>query len=145
MLQTFDHHCPWLNNCIGRRNYRYFFLMLVSLSVHMTSILGQSLVYIMEHKDHLWKPGPIIAYPFPPAASLTHSLSCTHLVLLVYTGFSCFSVLSSTRSSTRAERRKTWREMFIIYARKFGLESQTVKANESFCPPSFSCDFSVCC
>ena len=32
-VATFDHHCPWVGNCIGERNHHYFIYYLVSLSM----------------------------------------------------------------------------------------------------------------
>ncbi|CAD8112375.1 unnamed protein product [Paramecium sonneborni] len=30
-VSLFDHHCIWLNNCVGDQNYSYFFILVISL------------------------------------------------------------------------------------------------------------------
>lgn len=30
-VERYDHHCPWVNNCIGYKNQPYFYAYIVSL------------------------------------------------------------------------------------------------------------------
>ena len=44
--ETQDHHCVWLNNCVGRRNYRYFFTFIASGTLIAFFLLAASIAHI---------------------------------------------------------------------------------------------------
>ena len=46
LVENEDHHCIWLNNCIGRRNYVTFFTFILTATVICFYVLGFSLVHL---------------------------------------------------------------------------------------------------
>lgn len=44
-VARFDHHCPWVGNCIGSKNHKYFIWFIVSVMINLSIFLNLTYKY----------------------------------------------------------------------------------------------------
>lgn len=111
-VERFDHHCPWLGNDIGKRNYRTFFLFVVMCSLGSMLFIGSAVWHLI-----LKSRGTGMKTSGEAFVDALRSPSAVNLFLIVYLllalifcgGLSVFHIYLMSRNITTAESfKRTW-------------------------------------
>ncbi|XP_066101458.1 palmitoyltransferase ZDHHC3 isoform X1 [Saccopteryx bilineata] len=129
-IRKMDHHCPWVNNCVGENNQKYFvlFTMYIALiSLHALVMVGFHFLHCFEED---WTK---CSYFSPPTTVILLILLCFEgLLFLIFTsvmfGTQVHSICTDETGIERLkrkhqprERRGSWKKVKETFGGNFSL------------------------
>ena len=48
-VERYDHHCPWINSCVGTKNHSWFFIFVSFQAVYVIVVLTQIIAFYVSY------------------------------------------------------------------------------------------------